>query len=185
MEDIFLINVHIHHLVERFYLCRDEVLNRSDLMIDVMLHPIHIPAKAWWQDKQAQIVTPSRLPWQQPLGEIVHPRWRREQQTLDASHLKQLTRLGTSRGLFAKLALWSEDEALTVGIPVASPAKQGQPTNRSTFIALHYVHHRQSLNDHAQRLQEDLLADCKILPGRVWIWRTSCHRKPGVPPRCR
>ncbi len=94
-------------------------------------------AKAWWQDKLAQVVTPCRLPWLQPLGEIVQPCWRREQQILDASHLKLLTRLGASRGLFANttlsaivldtLALWSEDEALTVGIPVAFPAKEGKP----------------------------------------------------------
>lgn len=130
-------------------------------------------AKAWWQDKLAQVVTPSRLPWQQPLGEIVHPRWRREQQILDASHLKLLTRLGTSRGLFANttlsaivldtLALWSEDEALTVGIPVAFPAKEGQPTNRSTFIAIHYVRHCRPLGENAQRLQEDILGGLQNL----------------------
>lgn len=130
-------------------------------------------AKAWWHDKLAQAVTPSPLPWQQPLGEIVHPRWRREQQTLDASHLKQLTRLGTSQGLFANttlsaivldtLALWSEDEALTVGIPVAFPAKEGQPANRSTFIAIHYSRLRQTFDDSAQRLQEDILGGLQNL----------------------
>lgn len=130
-------------------------------------------AKAWWQDKLAQVVTPSRLPWQQPLGEIVHPRWRRERQTLDASHLKQLTQLGASLGLFANtilsaivldtLALWSEDEELTVGIPVAFPAKEGQPTNRSTFIAIHYARLHLTFGDNAQRLQEDILGGLQNL----------------------
>ncbi|HGM5491389.1 TPA: amino acid adenylation domain-containing protein [Serratia fonticola] len=130
-------------------------------------------AKAWWQDKLAQAVTPSRLPWQQPLGEIVHPRWQRTQQTLDASHLKQLTRLGTTQGLFANttltaivldtLALWSEDEELTVGIPVAFPAKKGQPANQSTFIVVHYARLHRPFGDSAQHLQENILGGLQNL----------------------
>lgn len=130
-------------------------------------------AKTWWQQKLASVVTPSLLPWLQPLSAITRPRWRREQQTLAVSHLKSLSRIGASRGLFANtvlsaivldtLALWSADEALTVGIPVAFPAKQGHPTNQSTFIAIHYVRSDGPLGDNAQRFQEDILGGLQHL----------------------
>ncbi len=124
-------------------------------------------AKGWWKNQLAEAVVPPRLPWRQPLGAIAHPLWRREHQTVDANHLKLLSRIGASRGLFANtvlsaivldtLALWSEDETLTIGVPVALPAKQGQPSNQSTFIAIHYVRNNQTLDEQAQRLQEDIL----------------------------
>lgn len=130
-------------------------------------------AKAWWQDKLANVVTPPRLPWRQPLGTITHPRWRREVQTLDANSLKQLARIGSSRGLFVNtvlsaivldtLALWAEDETLTVGVPVALPAKKRQPANQSTFIAIHYARNAATLEENAQRLQEDILSGLQNL----------------------
>ena len=45
MEDIFLINVDVDHVIQRLHIVRHKVLNRIDFMIDKMLHPIDIASK--------------------------------------------------------------------------------------------------------------------------------------------
>ena len=46
MEDIFLINVDVDHVIQRLHIVGHKVLNRIDFMIDKMLHPIDIAGKA-------------------------------------------------------------------------------------------------------------------------------------------
>ncbi|MTH46801.1 amino acid adenylation domain-containing protein [Intestinirhabdus alba] len=127
--------------------------------------PARERARAWWRDALAE-ATPPRLPWRQPLEEIVSPRWRREECLLDADVLKRLTRPGAAQGLFANsvlstivldtLALWTEDETLLVGVPVILPDPAQQPANRSTFIAVRY-RRGDALPESAHRLQEAIL----------------------------
>ena len=45
VEDIFLIHIHIHHVVHRFHIIRHEILNRVNLVIDEVFHPVHIAGK--------------------------------------------------------------------------------------------------------------------------------------------
>ncbi|MNN54208.1 hypothetical protein D3C81_1690080 [compost metagenome] len=42
MEDVFLVDVHIHHVIQRLHVLGHKVLNRIDLMIDKMLHAVDI-----------------------------------------------------------------------------------------------------------------------------------------------
>ncbi|AAW77410.1 hypothetical protein in CLP 5'region [Xanthomonas oryzae pv. oryzae KACC 10331] len=46
VEDIFLIDVDIDHLVARLHVLGEEVLDRIDLVVDVVLLPLHIAGKA-------------------------------------------------------------------------------------------------------------------------------------------
>ena len=46
MEDIFLIHVHIHHVIQRLHILGHKVLNGVNLMIDKVLHPVDITGKA-------------------------------------------------------------------------------------------------------------------------------------------
>ncbi|MNE57218.1 hypothetical protein D3C80_1521700 [compost metagenome] len=42
VEDVLLIHIDIHHVVQRLHILRHKVLDRIDLMIDVMLHAGYI-----------------------------------------------------------------------------------------------------------------------------------------------
>ncbi|POT58307.1 amino acid adenylation protein [Citrobacter amalonaticus] len=123
-------------------------------------------AKNWWREKLHGAVTPSRLPWLTPLGEIARPEWRRESRNVEAGTLKKLSRLGASHGLFSNtvlstlvldtLALWADDETVLVGVPTAFPSHEEQPFNQSTFIVIRYQREGE-LEENAQRLQADIL----------------------------
>ncbi|EKR9889581.1 AMP-binding protein [Salmonella enterica] len=123
-------------------------------------------ARNWWKEKLHGAVTPSHLPWLEPLGEIIRPKWRRESRNLDAGTLKRLSRLGAAHGLFSNtvlstivldtLAIWADDETLLVGLPTAFPSHEEQPFNQSTFIVVHYKREG-VLEKNAQRLQADIL----------------------------
>ena len=45
MENIFLINVHVHHVIQRLNILGHEVLNGVNFMIDEVLHAVHIAGK--------------------------------------------------------------------------------------------------------------------------------------------
>lgn len=45
MEDIFLIDVHIHHVIQRLHIVRHKVLNRINLMVDKVLHTVNVAGK--------------------------------------------------------------------------------------------------------------------------------------------
>ena len=45
MEDILLVNVHVHHVIQRLNILGHEVLNGVNFMIDEVLHAVHIAGK--------------------------------------------------------------------------------------------------------------------------------------------
>ncbi|MNE25198.1 hypothetical protein D3C80_1185200 [compost metagenome] len=45
VEDIFLIHVHIHHVVQPLHVLRHKVLDRVDFMINKILHAVDITGK--------------------------------------------------------------------------------------------------------------------------------------------
>ncbi len=146
--------------------------------------PIDVPAQAaseqalqsaqqFWQQQLSNVSGAPNLPWRQPLESIRCADYRRQTLKIDKAQLMQLTRIGGAERLLQNsllsaimleaLALWSDEQPLCLGVPVAIPTPNQALKNNSTFVTVVYDKHHGQFVDRVAKLQKELLQSLEHL----------------------
>ncbi|WP_323033352.1 amino acid adenylation domain-containing protein [Paracoccus sp. (in: a-proteobacteria)] len=122
-------------------------------------------AEAWWRAQLADVPGPPDLPWRKAPDHIGYSPRARSSVSVPRDDLARLKRIGAKAGLMPNsvlsaliletLARWTPGLALTVAMPVASPAADVLG-NHSTFLALGYDACAGTLPDRATQVQRSV-----------------------------